>query len=415
MTDPLRPAAPPPGAGYREAAALCGGILAGGLLLQVARAPKPPTLDTLPGALLVFVPLAGLFALGFAYPRNALLRFLSSVPFALTALAFVAAAALSGTLVLQNPTAQEAIGLGGALPALRRLGLTDVFHTAWFAALFSLPLLCLGLAVGRRARSFSLRTTVFLSTHGGVALILAGGLFGGLASRTGQIALEEGVPVFQIERDGGGTMALPGELRLERFQVEPFPMEATLVAIDGEHLKPKPSGQALPSLETGKICSLGGWRITCELALPSAEPDPGGAAWKAQAAPRPNPTGAAKVLATRDGLTRHGWISAGPEGMEVLPLEEGLALALLPPQPRGFRSELRLGGRPAVLRVNGPLEFHGWTLTQAGFDMTSSGRIVSLVKAVRDPSTTVVRTGFLLLLLGALGSLWVLPERREGS
>ena len=121
------------------------------------------------------------------------------------------------------------------------------------------------------------------------------------------------------------------------------------------------------------------------------------------------------MIASRGPLERRGWISSGPEGLDVLPLEDGLALALLPPQPRAFRSELRLDGRPAVLRVNGPLEFHGWTLTQSGFDVAPSGRIVSLVKAVRDPSSAVVRAGFLLLLLGTLGSLWMLPTKGEDA
>ena len=47
--------------------------------------------------------------------------------------------------------------------------------------------------------------------------------------------------------------------------------------------------------------------------------------------------------------------------------------------------------------------------------MAPSGRIVSLVKAVRDPSSAVVRAGFLLLLLGTLGSLWMLPTKGEDA
>lgn len=75
--------------------------------------------------------------------------------------------------------------------------------------------------------------------------------------------------------------------------------------------------------------------------------------------------------------------------------------------PSRFRSEVRFDGRPAVVEVNAPARFGGYTFYQDGCDMQHGTYTVLLV--VRDPWLPVVWVGIALL---AAGSVLLLFRKR---
>lgn len=408
--------------GYREVFALLGGLLVGLLTLQVWRSPAIPLLSPISAGFGIFFPLTLAYSIGFLFYRNSWVRFLSGTPFAISSLALTSLAALCGTLVFQNPGPEEIAKLGTTWTLLQRLGLTDLYRSPWFGALVVSLVLCLVLAAGRRSREMNGRALVFLLTHGGLALTLAGGLYGNLTAQVGHLEVEEGTDSKLVRLDQGSTVQLPSAVHLERFQVEPFPLEVCLAEWRGDNLIPKSSGRALPSLEAGKSVTLGGWTVRCETVLPNAEAEwnkvsdpqqtmnpPVEVTWKTSESLSSHPMGAAKLVATKDDLVRKGWVVSGPEGSATLSLEGNQVLMVLPPQPKAFRSELVLDGKHTTLRVNGPVDFHGWTLNQASFSISDSGHAISILKIVKDPSTPIVIAGLTLLLLGVLAALWILP------
>jgi hypothetical protein len=533
-TRPRDPLVLPREPGYTEAFILLGGLLVLLLAAQAIWAPRIPHLAPLPAALLVFLPWILLFLAAALKPGHPWVRFLAGVPFAVTSLLFTGAAALAGTLVIQTPSPQDALKLGRAHPLLQGLGLTDVFHSFWFAAQVVTLLLSLAFSAGRRLLPFNLANGVFLTTHVGTALVLAGGIFGNLTSRSGMLVLEKGLPSARLELQEGGALELPGPVTLTDFAVEPFPLEASLGMAQGDGVAPKGGGKALPSLHPGQSFTLGGWRVECLAAFPNAQPltrfvdDPGGApvldlrltapmgettltlaeaagrsalpggvvtrlvecregdvprtlasireawalergqallyvsdgkalgllarelggrvtlregaqalepvtlgpltfraahlrrarlesAWQEMEGLSQEPTGAARVVAQRNGVRREGWLAAGPLGYEWLPLEGPQVLLLMPPAPKTFRSDVMAQGRPHTIRVNSPLDLDGWQLTQTSFEVTPGGEPVSILRAMKDPSIPVVWTGLTLLLLGTLGALWILPSLLKGD
>lgn len=516
--------------GYPEAIATLTGLTIGFMTLQAVQPVQVEILGTAKAAAIVFNPLLLALLAGSLLSKHRWVRFISGVPFAITALAFTAVGALAGTLILQNPTPADAQKLGTALPLLRSFGLTDVFHSLWFTAQVGALLICTTMAAGRRVFPFSFKNLVFLTTHVGTALVLAGGLLGNLSSMAGNLVLQAGQSSGVVELERGGILELPTPILLRSFHVDPFPLEATLATIQGDSIHPQKGGKALPDIHAGSRFTLNGWQITCESAFPSArrneesltetsngplvamdlqvrtphsrqpiqlvssarnipiledgetaliEVKPGevphylpsaveaarhqsrtgvyflsdgqevamiirspeggissrlgpeamkpvvignltvepqrlyrvrmDGGWVAQAGVRPQPTGAARVVAEKNGERREGWLATGPGEFEYLPLDEGQVLMLLEPSPKTYRSEVTVEGRSQSIRVNDPLMHHDWQLSQASYQVSPDGAVFSVLGARRDPSIPVVWTGLTMLLIGTLGALWMLP------
>lgn len=528
------PPSPSPGSGVKpswgDAVAVVGGVLLGMLSVQVLKAPELPLLHPLPAGLVVFLPLGMALLMGSLRPEATATRFFSGLPFAMTSLAGASAAALAGSLILQNPGPAEAVRLGKALPFLQRLGLTDVFHMPWFGALVACMALSLAVASGRRLRKLNLRNLVFLATHLGTLLVLGGGALSSLATRTGHLRLLEGEPARVLNLQRGGRAELPQEIRLVSFHVEPFELEA--VPVDPQNERLRPGRRPLPRMTPGARFRLGDWELECLEAIPSARPEirpvpdpagewtmelgleahgeratltlapsmglrrlggaivatlveappgrleelteatrrameqdgapgvaflgsegsvqtlvrpPGGQTslrtgsqaldpitfgpvrlipstpvqahlelrWIAATGLQPQPTGAARIRAVRGAQSREAWIAAGPSGADPFHLDDTLALRLLEPQPKRFRSRIQTGGREFEIQVNTPQRVGSWDLVQVGYEAGPGGRAVSVLKATADPSIPPVFLGLALVLLGVAGALWVLPRTLE--
>lgn len=528
---PLDSAASPPREwGYLEATVLMTGLTLGFMALQMARPTPFGTMGVRGASALIFYPLIMALAVGAFLPALPIVRFLAGVPFAIIALVFTSLGSLAGTLILQNPSAEDAARLGSAFPMLQRLGFTDVFHSYWFAAMCVAVLICLMLSAGRRARPFGFKNGVFLTTHLGTALVLSGGMLGNMTSLAGTLVIPEGGSNATIELERGGAVALPAPITLRSFQIEPAPLEVNLATIEGESIHPEKGGRALPDLQPGALLDLKGWRISCEAAYPSAQPsmngiqvDPDGpllalelevaspragqrlrlmdhlgplplpdggeavlvqvrpgevqpilprliaflqqrvtqgvhfltdgretvavirgkdgaistqtgasalnpmalgstalkpvrlyrtrtnGGWEPTRGLQSQPIGAAKVVAEKDGIRREGWIATGPGTFEYLALEGNSILMLMEPSTKTYRSEVVAEGSNRSIRVNDPLMFHGWQLSQSSYQISPDGSTFSILGAKKDPSIPVVWTGLTLLLVGTLGALWLLP------
>ncbi len=523
--------------GYPEAIVLMTGLTLGFMALQTARPTQLGIMGAPAAFALTFIPLIVTFLLGAFYPAHPVVRFLSGIPFTITSLSFLSVGALGGTLILQNPNPEDASKLGSALPVLQRLGLTDVFHSYWFAALALAVLVCLMVAAGRRAWIPGFKNSVFLTTHLGTALVLAGGMLGNLTGLSGTLTLLEGQSSGTIVLERGGTLELPTPVALRSFHIEPFPLEANLASVEGDAIHPQKGGKALPDLRPGARFEIQGWQVTCEAAFPSAQASMGGieedlngpflaldlevgsppacrslrlmdhlgplalkdggeaglvqvppgevqpvlpsliaflqqrtvpgvhfltdgretvtvirdkdgatstrtgesalnslaltgaklkptrlyrvrtsGGWEPLAGLRPQPVGAAKVIAEKNGLRREGWIATGPGTFEYLPLEGNTVLMMMEPSPKTFRSEVIADGVNQSIRVNDPLMLHGWQLSQSSYQASPDGSTYSILGAKKDPSIPVVWTGLALLLVGTLGALWLLPSLlKEGG
>ncbi len=197
------------------------------MLLMADRALAWPAsarfIGTLPGqaALVVFWAFAG--ALGWRC-RSWLYGVLTSVPFAVSVLGWVLAFVVLGTLILQGEPSRSFARVYGEVPSLLilGLGLNDIFHSIWFGGLLALLALSLVLVVIKK-RAWRMSRWGHLLAHGGVVVIIAGGLTGYFFGKKGHVDLHE-----------GGEASRARETRLGVKTESSFPLGFSLLLEDFE-------------------------------------------------------------------------------------------------------------------------------------------------------------------------------------
>lgn len=178
------------------------------------------------------ISLAGAVVLAAAVPlRRPLYRWLTSVPFSVGLLAAILVATALGTVIVQGAPPEDFSAKYPSLAGVLRLGgLDDVFHSFAFRGLLGLLALSLALVVVDR-RGWRPAEWSFTLNHGGIVVILAGGLVGTCSGMRGFIDLREGQTARsfarrdRFDRPTGEKVALDFGLRLEKFEIERFPLE----------------------------------------------------------------------------------------------------------------------------------------------------------------------------------------------
>ncbi len=198
--------------------------LALAIVLQFWFAPSGP----LP--MVLFSSLLSLCLTGIAlFRQGPLLKFLSSLSAATTALALLAAASALGTLVIQNRPPEFYLSRYGVVGKLiLYLRLDDVFHSLWFGAFISL--LVAGLVTSSLNRwPITKKNVGFFAVHWGIVLLLCGAGISSVFIVKGRIDLHVEGPTasaLTVTRAGLPTPAqipLGASIQLQRFVIQRYP------------------------------------------------------------------------------------------------------------------------------------------------------------------------------------------------
>lgn len=389
QSDPSPPASPR----YSSAIAAALGVLAAGVALQLVTGNRAISEPTWPAnAILLAVFGFALAAAHLLAGRTAPIRWLRSVPVAISAIALVLVQAVFMGSIRQTPGA----GL-----------LHDILHSWPFALTMLYFLTNLGLATLGRLIPFRLENLGFLLNHLGLWIALAAGLLGSGDLQRLTMHLVQSQPEWRaIDRSHGDhahIIEMPFAFELKQFEMDVFP--AKLGILDTRTNKFSPPVE-IPA--PGAEFTLGDWRVTIEENHPAA-------AWFADAyRAMPDAIGtvsAALVSAKRlpaKQQTKRGWISSGnfANPPAILELDDGLALAMPDPEPKRFASRVEVltdthEHYPATIEVNKPLTLRGWKIYQLSYD-ERRGRWsqTSIVELVRDPWLPAVYTGIFMMLAG---------------
>ncbi len=159
-------------------------------------------------------------------------RLLTSVPFAISQLTFMAAATALGTLILQELKFSEYLDLYSsvwwgdwALFLVKYAFAYDLYRSLWFLSLMAL-LSASTLAVAWKRRPYNLARAGFLIVHLATTVILLGGLIGkfGFVRAFNELKQNQPVSVFWKVKgpdpnDWKNPFTLPFNVRLDQFEV----------------------------------------------------------------------------------------------------------------------------------------------------------------------------------------------------
>ncbi len=367
-----------------------------------------------PWALVVGSAVAGAFLFGLSQVlpgkwRDTLVgfRFVAVLLFALSL------AAVLGTLILQNkPMAwyEHRYGLVGSLIVALRLD--DIFHSLWFAGFVALFFASvLNSAIVRWP--VRLKNVGYWTCHAGLLTSLLGAGASAAFSVKGRVDLHAGGEVARqvmVTKNGvptGHAAALGFDLKLDRFDLVRYTPEYRVAYYDltGPDARLKASfdpevgvKHLLPGGDSFRIKKLFPELTSRPVAVaPGQTPrlEYGTASDQMK-----NP--AAILEVTVDGDPRETGLMLAARHDHVRTRQGALVFERREDEVKAFQSHVTAGTGPgaqkALVSVNEPFTFGGWTFYQVNYDPKDPN--YSGLEAVRDPGVNWVFLGFGLICVG---------------
>ncbi len=350
--------------------------------------------------------------LHFKFRKRPIIKWLSSVPAAISAISFFALVTLLlGFIPQDDPDASR---------FLRLTGFTHM-KTSWMMMISGMYfLVTLGMVALRRSQPLTRKNLGFLLNHVGLWITIAAGYLGsGDLMRLHLSVVEEGGATNQVINPVSRQIyELPFSVKLIDFNIEEYnPKIGIMNGNSGEF--ESENGQLLHLIEEGMKISILDWDIEITDFEPNTlkndrdyfPADSIGAA----------PAAFVKVINNISGEEQSGWISCGSFMVmnQYLQLDQNNFLVMTFPEPEKYSSDIIIKSQtgeelPLTLEVNKPYKFQGWKLYQISYDerMGKWSR-TSIIEAVRDPWLPVVYAGIFLLLAGALYIFWIGREIKE--
>lgn len=337
----------------------------------------------------------------FLFRKKHLVKWLSGIPAAISAITFFAfVVLLLGFIPQDNPHAGNMI---------RLIGLDHV-KRSWLMMVSGMYfLVTLGFVALRRMRPMNLKNIGFLLNHAGLWIIIAAGYLGAGDLQRMNITLAEGHDFTNkaVDQKNGKMAEMPFSVRLEDFYIDQYNPKMGL--LDKRTGKLYNEGEnAVVSVEAGAVPGILDWNFEVLEYLPDALRTGG----KYFSADSTGSAPAAKIRGVNSstGDTVTGWISCGSYRVMYQHLDLGshYMLVMLFPEARKYASDVTIKtpdgeSGTMTLEVNKPHKIAGWKLYQLSYDeqMGKWSRI-SILEAVRDPWLPAVYTGAFLLLAGAV-------------
>lgn len=397
---------------YRESFLVVLELIFMGLIFEVLTGGKGAPLLKWPvngvvGVGLLFL----LFIIYFRFKSRPVVKWLSSVPAAISAISFFALVTLLlGFFPQDDPDANRYMSL---------LGMTHM-KNSWLMMISGLYFLTtLGLVALRRATPFKRKNLGFLLNHAGLWITIAAGYLGaGDLMRLNLTVLENQESTNQaVDKRSGDTYLLPFSVRLEDFNIEYY--NPKLAIYDGHTgAVVLEDGKTMPFVEKGLKATLQNWDVKVLDYEPEAfrvddQYVPGDSLGNAPAA-------YLRAVNSVSGQETEGWISSGSFRVmnQPMSLDNHNFLVMTNPEPEKFSSDIIIKDGveeiPLTLEVNKPYKHRGWKLYQLSYDeRMGKWSQVSVIEAVRDPWLPIVYFGIFLLLAGALYLFWIGQDIKE--
>jgi hypothetical protein len=347
----------------------------------------------------------------YRFGSSTMVKWLSSVPAAISAISFFALVTLLLGFIRQDDA--------DANHYMSLLGLTHM-KNSWLMMISGLYFLTtLGFVALRRATPFRRKNLGFLLNHAGLWITIAAGYLGaGDLMRLNLTVMEEYAATNQVvNKKTGENYLLPFSVRLEDFNIEHY--NPKLAIYNGQTRSVVlEEGKTMPFVEQGLKATLTNWDVEVlkyepEAFLVGDQYVHGDSIGNAPAA-------YVKAKNSVSGQEAEGWISSGSFRVmnQPMTLDNHHFLVMTDPEPEKYSSDIVIedGEKelPLTLEVNKPYKYKGWKLYQLSYDeRMGKWSMVSIIEAVRDPWLPLVYFGIFLLLAGAFYLFWIGRDIKE--
>lgn len=397
---------------YRESFLVVLELVFMGLIFEVLSGGKGAPLLKWPVNMMVGAGLLLLlFIVYFRFKSRPIVKWLSSIPAAISAISFFALVVLLLGFIHQDDA--------GANRYLKLLGMTHM-KNSWLMMISGLYFLTtLGMVALRRAIPLRRKNLGFLLNHAGLWITIAAGYFGaGDLMRLNLTVMEgQGSTNQAVDKRTGEAYLLPFSVRLVDFNIEHYKPKLAIYD-DRTGSVVLEEGKTMPFVEKGLKATMLNWDVE----VLDYEPEAFRVDDQYVSGDSIGNAPAAYVKASNivSGQEAEGWISCGSFRVmnQPMPLDNHNFLVMTNPEPEKFSSDIVIRGGvealPLTLEVNKPFKYMGWKLYQLSYDeRMGKWSQVSVIEAVRDPWLPIVYVGIFLLLAGALYLFWIGQDIKE--
>jgi len=340
------------------------------------------------------------------FRKTSLVKFLGSIPAAITSIVYFTFLVLLLGLIPQDPE---------RVPGwMAKLGFTDLI-TSWYFVLAQIYLLIsLGLVTARRLVPFKGKNIGFFLNHAGLWITLVAGLLGtgDLFKLTMETA--EGKGFVNMATDSKGEKFHLGiALQLLDFEIDEYPSKLYLFDTNKGTLDDSDKSPA-PEVSKGATFNMKNYKVEVleyyDFAVPEND-----TLYIRDSIEGSSHAALLKVTNTTNNEVKQGWVSTKtfvmPSQYLILNDKDGIYMA--EPEPLKYRSKLVYITKDnltdtVVVEVNKPVQAGNWKLYQVGYN-SELGRWSdeSVIELVTDPWLPAVYLGLFMLLAGGAYIFWV--------
>jgi hypothetical protein len=388
---------------FRESFAIAFGLVIIGFALEIVtptifQKPLEYPANIMVGIGFVVV----LIMVHFVFSKNSFVKWLSSVPAAISAISVLALLTLLLGFIPQDNSFST---------LFKKIGLTHLLQSWPFLFIIIYFEVVLALTILRRLRKPQLRDLSFGLNHLGLWIIVFAVAFGRGDLKRWNMYINEGETVWYAYDSEDKKYELDFAFKLKDFKIEQYNPKVAIFSSD-DYSIPKKYKEELFEAEERRSQFIGDWNIKVDTVYDYAishkdryfKNKTDGSAFAAYIEARNKKKG--KII--------EGWISPGSYRMKpaALKLNKQYMVSLTQPEPRRYSSELVLYTKegvkkPVILEVNKPFKIKGWKVYQQGYN-ERKGRWsgLTILEIVKDPWLPVVYTGIFMLMAGAVMLFW---------
>ena len=394
--------------GYAESIITVSAIVAVGIVLQLVKGQFDFYILSSPVNYIAvtFITLLSII-LGLYADRNSFARWISGVPLSVTLIAtFTIFCVIMGLI---SQTSGKSMTLFGF----------DAMTRNWaFIFIYSLLLFSLGVLVVRRFKKFRWRDWAFYLNHLGVWMFLVCSGFGYADMERYVMYVTEGETEWRVYDDQKNIKELPIAITLNDFDMDYYSPKLAIIDKSTGDVLPNGNPQFFQIDKDAPIGNIDGWRIEVQEYIHQAVRSSDSTY---REAPMPGATPAVRVVASKEGTTRNGWICGGNQAQlfMTMPLDEQTSIVMTVAEPRTFTSDIDVFTKDGkhlktLLEVNKPLRVNSWTIYQHGYD-SNAGRLSSYssFELVYDSWLVPVYIGIVMMMLGSVAMIWIGKARKE--
>jgi len=350
---------------------------------------------------------AVLVLLSFFEKTSSAIRFLGSVPAAITSIILVTILAVLLGSIPQNVNTSSFLQLTG----LNHLTSSYLFFYGYLYFLVAL-----GLTTIKRIFPLKKKNIGFLLNHLGLYVIIVSAIAGSGDIKRLYVALYDDNPNFVSTADGDREekVQLPISLRLIKFNIEEYNPKLFVVETQTGDIK-NAENKVLYQIDTLHSTVFQNWDIRISKFLKYAHYHTEDSLFKADDKAGAVPVAFVEAVNKVSNDTLRDWITSGNYVYQRknMQLDPKHILAMAEPEAKTFMSDLEVKDESGelhklTLKVNEPATIDGWKLYQVGYNnKLGKWSNYSVVEVGRDNWLPAVYVGIFMLIFGAIYILWI--------